>query len=225
MLSRKEVVALIIFLIILFWQQIFSFFSVPEWNSFIIQIVAVILGILGGLFVSKYLERDKSQREAAGILEAVDAEIETNKRALEHLTEAINSRPSLANRGLSTEDAILDMILIEKQFIKQMSNSQLKDSSYVVCLPILSKIDNRRLFESIINSYIGLRNVKVALSEDYKSELKNHKTWSHKQKLKFINDLDQSFIKELLAMQRLVDQLENTNTKTRLEVRALLKVT
>lgn len=163
--------------------------------------------MLGGMLADKKLHEEETTRESIGSLEVVDAELQSNIEAVKVIKDAIQQRPSLALRGNFTLDKILELANEEEEWIGGFSG-QLSDSSYHTVLSTLSKIDNRKLFERLVNTYRDLRNMRLVLG----LRILNNDTSSYtdRQKNEFIKMGDQQFCMLITNLSVFEEKLKNT---------------
>ncbi len=184
-------ILLLVLVIYGFWPNfLFDLINVLKAEGFIIQVLAVGLGVFGGMWADKRLQKQATIRETVGSLEVIDAELQSNIKATGLIKNAINDRPSFNNRSKLTLDKVLELARDEERWIGKFSK-QLVDNGYYTVLSTISRLENRKLFEKLVNSYLDLRNTQLVLGLEIMDD--NRGDYSDEQKIDFIKIGDQNF--------------------------------
>lgn len=214
--------SLLIILLVLqgFWLSFFNL--VYRWlidGDFLIQTFAVGLGVFGGMWANKKLQEWETIKTTLGALEIVDAELQSNIKTIDILKSTIEQRPSLLIRNNLTSDKILELTSDEEAWIGGFS-SQLADNWFLNVLPTLSRIDNRKLFERLVNTYRDLVNMRLVINN--KILIYETDSFTESQKNEFIRMGDQHFSLLTTNMGIFMEKLKNADDDIVVEERKLL---
>lgn len=163
-------------------------------SGFFIQIFAVGIGVFGGMWADKKLQEHDAIRKIIGTLEVIDAEMQSNIKAVMDINDVINTRPSYMDRSKYSSNKIIEMAQNEEKFIIDISK-QIVDKGYYEVLTILSTLENRKLFEKIVNTYLKLRNTQLVLGLVVLDSFTGVTDYSNEQKYEAIKMGDQHFYK------------------------------
>lgn len=190
------------------------------WTSVVIDIVAIFLGVLGGFYASRKIEVDKQIRKFIGVLETIDAELLFNIEVAQKLVESTLSRPSLSNRDQLPSDRVYKLLVDEELFTSKLADP-LSDDTYIAVVSIINEIDNRKLFQHIVNSYKKTKVVKFVIQlttlEDY-----NVVNYSEDQKKEFIRMIDERFNKIVDSLNILIKEFALLREELQTEIRKLI---
>lgn len=203
-----------------FWPNFLN--NLLRWlinSNFLIQALAVGVGVFGGMWADKKLHEEETTRVIVGSLEVVDAELQSNIVAVNLIKDTIERRPSLDIRSKLSLDKVLELASDEEEWISGFS-SQLADNWFLTVLPTLSRMDNRKLFEQLINIYRDLTNMRLVISN--KMLTNDSSSYTDEQKSEFIKMGDQHFSMLTEKLGILSEKLKNTDENLISEEKKLL---
>lgn len=189
-------------------------------RDFLTQVFAVGLGVLGGMWADKKLNEEEAIRTTVGSLEVVNSELQSNIIAIKQLKDTIEQRPSWTIRDKVSLDKVLELQSEEETWIGGFS-SQLADKLFVTVLPTLSRIDNRKLFERLINIYRDIANMRIVISNRILTN--DTRSYTDEQKKEFIGMGDQHFSMLTNKMGELIQKIQSVDENLISEEKKMLQ--
>ena len=205
--------SIILIFLVLYWfwpDALNSLFRSFIDKSFLVQVLAVALGVFGGMWADKKLQEHEEFRRIVGALEVIDAELQSNIKASTDIKDAINTRPSYVDRSRYPSNKIIEMAKEEEQWVADISK-QIVDKGYYTILSVISTVDNRKLFEKIVNAYLKLRDTQLVLKLAILNTFTGTVSYSEEQKKDIIKGADQHFNKLSDGLAKLKENLKDTD--------------
>jgi len=165
-MKNKLIILLSLFIVLFLFDPLLPFLlnsslSGINLQEFMIQIVAVGIGVFGGMQATKHLENQRFNRDLKSTLDAVCAELQFNRHIIDRIKELVGTRPSKTFVYKTLQDKF-DAQKVEEDFISN-SSPQITDKAYLAILADICKMPNRALFEKIVNNYYRIMDIKFVL--------------------------------------------------------------
>jgi hypothetical protein len=181
-----------------FGGSIFQYF-----HEFLATSLGAFLGIPAGLEVSRRIEAQRSRQEDVNVLESVESELRSNSSYIQLIAGAIQSRTSLNSPEPlnQSKSHLLVLKLHERQFISRYSGI-LVNEVYLSTMATLMRLSNRGLYQSILNAYTRLRQVRQGMQNDPFAlfDPSTYSQWSDDQLQPMIDRADREMVELISAL-------------------------